>query len=266
MSHFCRKVLVTVAIIVTFNLFLFICVTAQDTVPHPEFPAWTYSGSHGPEYWGDISEQFELCRTGQSQSPIDISFAEASDLEAIRFNYYPTKLTVEDIGYSIQVNYDEGSTITFDNHTYMLKRIVIHAPSEHSIQGKQYAMEFQLVHEDAFGRTAIISIMGERGQHNPSLRGVLNAISVLRSEPRTILGVTFNASAMLPEDRAYYSYMGSLTTPPCTEGVRWLVLQTPIQLSRSQITDFEARFGLNARPIQATNGRGLSVSSASAGA
>lgn len=248
-----QKVIVRAAVIAAINVLLCFGVLAQDNAP--VFPTWSYSEERGPARWSEISDAFALCATGEMQSPVDIDNTTPSALGDVQFNYKPSKLTVVDAGYTVQVNYDEGSSVTFDGHTYMLKRIVFHTPSEHTIEGKRTRMEIQLVHEDAFGRMVIVSVLGERVRQNPSLRGVFNTISNLRAEPWTIMGVTFNAAEMLPPDLSYYSYMGSLTTPPCTEGVRWIILQTPIGFSRAQLTAFEERFGLNTRPVQRLNGR-----------
>lgn len=223
-----------------------------------EPPHWTYGGTANPTEWGELSPDFAQCELGQDQSPINIQDAMAGTPAAITFNYAPVPLMITNNGHTIQVNYAEGSTVTIDGEVYTLAQFHFHTPSEHQINGKAAAMELHLVHRNAEGKLAVVGVMIEAGTTNPSLDKIWQHIPTVGTSEE-VKGLTINAADFLPDDISYYSYSGSLTTPPCSEGVSWTVLTTPIQFSEQQIEAFETLYPVNARPIQATHDRRIEV-------
>ncbi|MFH1159110.1 MAG: carbonic anhydrase family protein [Pseudomonadota bacterium] len=216
---------------------------------------WTYECMNGPEHWGEVKPEFKACQSGMSQSPIDLKSTIRADLPAITIDYKPAPLTVLNNGHTIQVNYPEGSTMTVDGQVFNLLQLHFHTPSEYAIEGKRYDMEVHLVHKNAAGELGVIGIMAEKGKENPAVEKIWSHLPEAGGAPQTSDKVTINASDFLPENKSYYRLMGSLTTPPCSEGVHWHVMKTPIQFSAAQIDKFKTIFPMNARPLQASNGR-----------
>lgn len=226
-------------------------IAAQEAPPH-----WTYEGEEGPAEWGELSEDYALCSTGVEQSPIDILAPESGDLSDITFNYEPSALTIKNNGHTIQVDYAEGSSITVDGTEYFLKQFHFHHPSEHTLAGVVYPMEMHLVHADADGNLAVVGVMIREGAaDNAAFDSVWANLPTETVEPTAIDGATVSAADLLPADHTYDTYSGSLTTPPCSENVKWMVLTTPIELSVEQIAAFTDIFELNARPVQPLNDR-----------
>lgn len=242
--------------IVLANVVLFgALVAAQEAEP----PHWEYEGEAGPVHWGELSEEYALCATGQSQSPIDLFDAASTDLTDIVFNYQPSDLTIKNNGHTVQVDYAPGSTITVDGVDYELKQFHFHHPSEHAVDGVIYPLEMHLVHADADGNLAVVGVFIKEGQDdNAAFAPVFENLPTEKVDATAIDGVSVDAAALLPAEHAFYTYSGSLTTPPCSEGVHWIVLSTPVTLSPAQIQQFAAVFPLDARPLQALNGRDLS--------
>ncbi|MFZ9737910.1 MAG: carbonic anhydrase [Prochlorotrichaceae cyanobacterium] len=215
---------------------------------------WNYGGSHNPTHWGDISEEFYLCAEGQAQSPIDLVNAIDSTPATLDFNYQPVPLVMMNNGHTIEAIYGEGSGIRFDGETYRLLQFHFHTPSEHTIEGKAAAMELHLVHENAQHELAVVGVMIESGDLNPAIETLWGHIPET-GVTEDIPGVEVDASQFLPQQHDYMTYQGSLTTPPCSEGVQWIVLDEPIYASEEQIEAFQALYPVNARPIQATHER-----------
>lgn len=222
---------------------------------HPSH--WSYEGEAGPAHWGDISKGNEACK-GKSQSPINIEGTSEAPLADISFDYKPTKLNIVNNGHTIQVNYDKGSLIKVDGVDYELVQFHFHDPSEHTVGGKSFAMENHLVHKNADGKLAVIGVLIEAGAENAAYKGVFANLPKKADEKKE-LDVTVSADDLLPKDRAFYTYAGSLTTPPCSEIVTWIVLKTPIQMSKKQINAFKKIIRNNNRPIQPLNGRTVSI-------
>jgi len=220
---------------------------------------WGYTGEGGPEHWADLDPAANAaCKTGTAQSPIDIKGATGEDLADIVFNYGETAVNIFNNGHTVQIKYDTGSSIEFNGVTYNLDQFHFHAPSEHEINGELVAAEMHLVHKSANGAYAVVGVMIQVGAENPAFAPVWDNLPTSITEtPTTIAGATINANDLLPDERTYYNYSGSFTTPPCTEGVTWLVLTTPIEMSAQQIADFKAIIGNNNRPVQDLNGRPL---------
>jgi len=216
--------------------------------------AWGYAGDVGPDRWAQLSPDNKLCGMGTRQSPIDIRDGIAVDLERIAFDYRAGGLTVLDSGRAIQVEVEPGSGLSVMGRRYELQGLSFHRPSEMRINGRQYEMSVQLLHKDADGRVAIVSVLLERGSEQPLVQTLLNNLPLERGDPVRV-PTPQDPSQLLPLDRGYYTFYGSLTTPPCSEGVLWMVLRQPVQLSSQQMAIFQRLYPMNARPVQPTNGR-----------
>jgi len=218
-------------------------------------PHWSYSGAEGPDHWGDLEPDYATCKTGTRQSPINIEDAKPADLPAIHFDYQVSPLKIINNGHTIQVNYEPGSTMTVGGKQYTLVQFHFHHPSEEEIGGKQFDLVAHLVHKDAEGHLAVVAILFQSGQTNPFLDLLWKNVPKEVGKEVTNKKINLNVSDLLPPDHSYYTFAGSLTTPPCTEGVTWYVLRNPVELSAEEITTFAKWYPDNARPIQPTNGR-----------
>jgi carbonic anhydrase len=216
---------------------------------------WTYQGAEGPSAWGKLDPAFATCAVGQKQSPIDIKNAKKSDLPPLKFDYKAVPLNIIDNGHTVQVNYAPGSTLTVGDKAYVLKQFHFHHPSEEHINGQGYDMVAHLVHADAGGHLAVVAVLLKKGPSNPFLNTVWTNIPKEKEKAVDVPGVSVNVNELLPADHGYFTYAGSLTTPPCSEGVTWYVLKNQSSLSAEQIQAFAKIYPLNARPIQASNDR-----------
>lgn len=215
---------------------------------------WRYGGSENPTQWGKLSEDFVLCELGKAQSPINISNAIAGKPENIGFDYQPSPLVVINNGHTIQVKYEKGSKVTIDGKKYELLQFHFHTPSEHYINGQASPMELHLVHQNALGQLAVVGMMIKQGALNPVISEVWKHIPDV-GETSEVADRLINAADLLPEQKSYFSYDGSLTTPPCSEGVKWNIFVEPIAISKEQIEAFEQIYQVDARPVQAINNR-----------
>ena len=223
---------------------------------HAEGHHWSYGKHGGPAEWGELDQAFASCQLGKVQSPIDIRGARAADLPQIKFDYKPAPLKLIDNGHTIQVNYAPGSTIDVGGTRYELLQFHFHHPSEEKIDGKAHAMVAHLVHKGSDGALAVVAVLLDAGQDNPTLHAVWSHLP--KQKDKEIAAPTsIDATALLPADRGYYTFAGSLTTPPCSEGVRWFVLKTPMTLAASEVTAFAKLYPMNARPTQPLNGRAV---------
>jgi carbonic anhydrase len=221
---------------------------------------WGYDGEHGPGHWGALKSEYASCGIGKAQSPINIQGAMPSKLAPLQFDYRATPLHIIDNGHTIQVNYGAGSFMSVDGRRYELVQFHFHRPSEETVDGIAYPMEAHLVHKDGEGRLAVIAVMLRQGIENPFLRSLWANLPAEKEKERVVEKVSVNAASLLPKNRAYYTFAGSLTTPPCSEGVTWFVLTTPVDLSSSQVARFDRIYHHNARPTQPLNGRVVKVS------
>jgi carbonic anhydrase len=225
---------------------------------HHAAPHWSYAAGHeGPEHWGNLGKDFTACGTGKEQSPINITGAAKADLPAIAFSYQASPLKVINNGHTVQVNFAEGSAIRIGDQAYNLVQTHFHTPSEEQINGKPTDMVWHLVHKNAEGKLAVVAVLVKAGKDNGAIGTVAAHLPKDTSQETAVAGVTLNAADLLPANRGYYHFMGSLTTPPCSEGVRWYVLKTPVEASAAQIETFRKLFGVNARPVQPLNDRKL---------
>lgn len=220
---------------------------------------WGYAGEEGPEHWGELNPDYTACADGSAQSPVDLTAARGEDLPDIVFNYGESHLNILNNGHTVQVNYDAGSSITVDGVPYELLQFHFHTGSEHTIAGKQYPLEFHLVHRNAEGGLAVVGVMATEGAENPAFADILAHAPAEETAAAVVEGVMVAAESLLPEGRLYYAYDGSLTTPPCSEGVKWHVLTTPIELSAAQIETLASILHGNFRPVQPLHDRTLKV-------
>lgn len=221
-----------------------------------EAPHFDYEGDHGPAKWGELAPEFRTCAVGTTQSPIDIHDPIGASLPKLTVSYPATiKGTILNNGHTIQVNPDAG-TLQAGRTKYTLAQFHFHRPSEHTFAGKASAMEVHFVHKDDKGQLGVLGALIEEGKANSAFESVL-AQMPMHEGPAVALdpAKAIDMRQLLPAKRAYYRYSGSLTTPPCSELVDWMVLATTITASKEQIAKFAALYPLNARPIQPENRR-----------
>ncbi|MGB3299498.1 MAG: carbonic anhydrase [Phormidesmis sp.] len=212
--------------------------------------SWGYVGEGSPEEWGDLSSTYAACRTGSQQSPINLQGAIGADLETIEISYKPVPLSILNTGHTIQVNAPTGNSIQLDGESFDLLQFHFHDPSEHTVESRAYPMELHFVHANAKGELAVLSVFLEEGEENMSLAPVWKAMPNQKTEAQTISGAQVDITKLLPSNRSLFRYFGSLTTPPCSEIVKWVVFKEPISVSAAQIAKFKEIFPLNARPVQ----------------
>jgi carbonic anhydrase len=216
---------------------------------------WGYSGDESPKHWGDLHKNYGLCSSGKNQSPIDLKNFIKSDLAAIKFNYGTLVSDILNNGHTVQANYAAGSSITLNGHSFDLKQFHFHTPSENHIKGKSYPMEAHLVHADKAGNLAVVAVMFEQGDANSAMADLWKQIPKKVGDKYS-LSSKVNVSNLLPENKDYYRFNGSLTTPPCTEGVVWLVMKNSVSVSKQQIETFSnVMHHANNRPVQGINAR-----------
>lgn len=220
----------------------------------PPSIAWSYEGQGGAVNWGRLKPEYATCATGQRQSPIDLRDGIAVDLEPIQFAYSPASFRVVDSGRNLQVAiYGGGFSLLGRN--FDLIRIQFHHPAEVTMDGKTFDMDAQLVHKSEDGKLAIVTILLEQGTENTLVQKVLNNLPLEKGGEVAPPGQSLDMSNLLPVNRRYFTFMGSLTTPPCTEDVLWLVLRQPQQISPEQLSIFQRLYKPNARPVQPGFGR-----------
>jgi carbonic anhydrase len=251
-QHLIKKI-VLVVIIVTATLFLSIPVLAAAGTAY-----WSYGGAENPTQWGKLSKDFAQCELGKNQSPINIKNAVQGTPPNITFDYKPSPLNVVNNGHTIQVNYAKGSTVSINGEQYSLVQFHFHTPSEHQINDKASAIELHLVHSNAAGKLAVLGVLINEGKANPLIEEIWKQIPDV-GVTNKVSDRLINAASLLPNSKAYYSYSGSLTTPPCSEGVKWQVFVEPITASEEQIAAFTKIYQVDARPIQPVNSRTVEV-------
>jgi carbonic anhydrase len=220
---------------------------------------WGYTGHEGPANWGDLDEKYTMCKVGSSQSPINIKkdvTIDTNDLKPIAFNYATGASEVINNGHTIQVNIKEGSSITVDGIEFALKQFHFHTPSENQIEGKNFPLEAHFVHASKDGQLAVVAVMYEDGAENPIIKKIWEKMPHKASEKNSCGLSSKVINDMLPKEKDYYRFNGSLTTPPCSEGVRWLVMKNYSNISAAQTKEFLELFHhANNRPVQPINAR-----------
>lgn len=215
---------------------------------------WSYQGEGAPEHWAKLNQDYNRCN-GFNQSPINITQTIKSDIAPLKFNYHATAQSMLNNGHTIQVNFTDGGDLHLDGDIFHLKQFHLHTPSENQIEGKSYPLEAHFVHMNKQGALAVVGVMYAEGLQNLSLAKLWNQLpKEINTEIQ--LSQEIQAAEFLPKQQQYYRFNGSLTTPPCTEGVRWIVFKDIQTASSEQIKAFAAlmQHG-NSRPIQPVNAR-----------
>jgi len=229
---------------------------------------WGYDGDDGPANWSSLSPVYALCGNGQGQSPIALTSGATSNGPSWKFNYGSTRFAVahhehvEDLvdnGHTIQVTVDEGSSLTLNGTDYTLKQFHVHTPSEHTLDGRNMPMEVHLVHQDSAGNFAVVGVLVKEGAANANFAKLVANLPAAKGDTVVVQGGSLDLNLHLPAQEKAFHYVGSLTTPPCSENVQWLVLQDMITLSKDQIEAFSSRVGPNNRPTQPLNARTVST-------
>jgi len=218
---------------------------------------WSYSGAGGPEHWTRLDPQFAACNLGKYESPIDIRNAKVTQLPALVFNYAATPTSVVDNGHTVMVTYAPGSTLTVGDKKYQLQQFHFHHPSEEAIHGKRADMVVHLVHADADGHLAVVAVLLKQGAANPVLAQIKSKVATEKEHPVALAERSLDAKYLLPTSLGYYTFPGSLTTPPCTEGVTWYVLKAPVEIAAEQLAWFAKLYPSNARPLQPLHDRAV---------
>jgi len=222
---------------------------------------WNYGKGHGgPPHWSELEPEFAACRLGKLQSPIDIRGAKKTELPPIAFAYAAGAPKVVNNGHTIQVDVPPGSSITVGGHAYELQQFHFHAPAEEAVSGKRAPLVAHFVHKDADGKLAVVAVHFDVGAESAALAPVFAKLPAKAGTEATLEGAPLDFAAALPASRGYYEFEGSLTTPPCSEGVRWLVLKAHATISKAQLAAFRELYPDNARPLQPVNGRAIHVS------
>jgi len=242
----------------TWAFFVALCILLAPTISRAQeshAPHWSYEGNGDPKHWGSLDPAFAICKTGHKQSPIDISHPKLADLPELRFAYEAVPLSIINNGHTIMINYAPGSILTVGNKTYTLKQFHFHHPSEERVDGKGFDMVAHLVHSDSDGNLAVVAILFKVGAVNPLLETLWKNVPPELAKTIESSMVSVNVEELLPTLRGYYTYGGSLTTPPCTEGVTWYVLKSTSTLSGEQLGTIMKLYPHNNRPIQKLNHR-----------
>ena len=220
---------------------------------------WGYKGHEGPENWANISGEYATCGTGTRQSPIDLAGIDGLKalMSPIKFNYNAVSPEIVNNGHTIQLNYKPGSSITVGQKTYELLQFHFHSPSENIVSGKPYDMEMHLVHKSKQGELAVVGVFIKQGKENRDLIAAWDQMPNKAGAHQELSNVSLNAKNLLPANNGYVHFKGSLTTPPCSEGVNWFVMNDPIEVSTKQLAKFIDVIGPNARPVQDLNDRFL---------
>lgn len=223
-----------------------------------ESVAWGYGPDDGPAVWGRLSGEYALCATGTRQSPIDLHAPTSTELPPVVFNYRPIGLQIANNGHTVEVASSGTNWIEVEGDRFELLQYHFHAPSEHTLAGRSFDMEIHLVHRNEEGSLAVVGIFVQQGDEHPVL-GILAEHLPQPKQKKALQDTMIDASDLLPPERRVFHYKGSLTTPPCSEGVRWFVLEAPIEASDTALDAFKTVLGKNNRPVQALNERKLLI-------
>ncbi|MFI6425758.1 carbonic anhydrase [Promicromonospora sp. NPDC050880] len=223
---------------------------AASTAPPPAAAGevhWSYEGDEGPDEWGHLADEFAECEQGDAQSPIDLPEHAGQKLaQHPRIESSPTVGESVDTGHTVQLVPDgDASRVEWKDETFDLAQVHFHVPSEHTVEGEPADAEFHFVHTAQDGQALVLGVLAEEGDENAAWQPFIDGAAAPGATDLPI-----DVAAMLPEDPTFEEYAGSLTTPPCTEGVEWVVYHTPVELSADQIEALEAAYADNARPVQ----------------
>lgn len=219
-------------------------------------PHWSYAGDTGAEHWGELQPDFKVCQLGLEQTPIDLTSSMKGEAAAVALDYKPLALRMVNNGHTIQINADAGSSCMIGGTKFDLLQFHFHHPSEHLLAGKPFDLECHFVHRSSAGDLAVVGVFVKPGASNAALQAIFDAMPKTEG-PEQRAGGSIDPAALLPKSTSYFRYMGSLTTPPCSEGLTWTVFREQIEASADQIKQFAQLFPNNARPVQRRNRRFL---------
>ena len=235
------------------------CAPSEPPAPEETRPSgpveWGYEADDGPSVWGELSTDYDLCATGTRQSPVDLITGPSTDLARLTTDYHDSAIELVNNGHTVQADYDAGSGIDLDGRRFVLRQFHFHAPSEHTVEGRSLPAEIHFVHDSPAGEVVVIGALVDAGRRNDALAPVLDNLPTTVDLPRAVIDERVSAAAILGVVGESMRYDGSLTTPPCTEGVRWIVLAEPLQLDEAQIDQIRAVVHENNRPVQPARGR-----------
>ena len=241
------------------------CSGGTDEERHPgETPAWGYEAQNGPADWASLSGEYALCAHGSRQSPIDLVDPAPATRQAIAFNYQSGVPDVSNNGHTVEVAFGQKNWIEVDGATYELLQFHFHTPSEHTVAGRSFDMEVHLVHRNEDGALAVVALLVQRGREHPVLGALAENLPMSGGMPSP-QHTAIDPADLLPSEQQAFHYEGSLTTPPCSEGVQWFVLTTAIELSDAQFDAFKGVMHHNSRPVQPLGGREVFVGEGSLG-
>ncbi|OAS82697.1 MULTISPECIES: carbonic anhydrase [Metabacillus] len=222
---------------------------------------WSYEGETGSEHWGELDQANSACVNGSEQSPINIEFSQVitdEKIENIQIQYEPTPFTLVNNGHTVQANATtESNSILVEGNKYKLAQFHFHTPSEHQFNGQNFDMELHLVHKDENGRIAVLGVMIKEGEKNEKLASIWDVLPKEQTGEDISVKEPIDLQGILPQEQTSFHYNGSLTTPPCTEEVKWVIFEHPIEMSKEQIQAFQQIFPDNHRPVQSINEREL---------
>lgn len=219
---------------------------------------WSYEGTAGPAHWGKLNKEFSECESGRAESPIDITSAIKApvDTPRVQFQYGPLPLHLLNTGHAMQFVAQPGKdVVSLGQDQYKLVQFHFHSPGEERFSGKASPLDMHLVHADADGKLLVVAVQFVTGEANPVLDAILNQMPAKPGDEKTVDAVQIDPSGLLPAKRDYYTYSGSLTTPPCSEGVTWVELKQPVTISPRQLEAMRKMYNHNQRPAQPLNGR-----------
>jgi carbonic anhydrase len=233
-------------------------ISAASWAQETEAPEWSYEGATGPANWAGLSPQFATCGSGSEQSPIDLRATRERRVAPIRVDYRPSRVVEENNGETIVSEVAPGNRLRVGRRSYELVQFHLHIPSEHTVRSRRFPMELHFVHRDENGALAVLGVLLTRGERNAVYERIAAAQPRERGQRRRPAG-RIDLDRLLPRSFRAYRYDGSLTTPPCSEGVRWMVLRQPVELSRSQIASYARLFERTSRPVQPRGGRAVDL-------
>ena len=219
---------------------------------------WSYEGDGGPAHWGELKEEFATCKTGGMQSPVNIPSNSESSEDGPVISYSTKPFSVIDNGHTVQANLEEGNTITLEGKKYSMKQIHFHSPSENQLNGKSFPLEGHIVHKAEDGSLAVVGIFFDSAadaKENPVLNKIWAHVPAEKEKDHKVEGEMLDLTMIFPEERSMFRFDGSLTTPPCSEGVKWNVFEGVTKIPAQQIEAFKKHYSNNARPVQDLHGR-----------
>tara|TARA_B100001248_G_C27397930_1_gene467131 strand:- start:3013 stop:3816 length:804 start_codon:yes stop_codon:yes gene_type:complete len=215
---------------------------------------WSYTGAFGPKFWGDLDPSFNLCKEGNHQSPINLIYKAPAKPNPFVPMFVKSEASVLDTGNGIHIAVKGANSIKMRNSIYSLQHIEFHAPSEHQFSGKSFPAEMQFYHKNEKGFVAVVSVMLKEGDALGVMDAVVKNLPPAKNSEQEIDG-KLDLIQFLPKTRTLYNYAGSLTSPPCREGVNWIVLNTPVEVSKEQLDAIVTRYPASNRPLQPLNDR-----------